>query len=109
MLVTDDFFDFLVLTHSWRVNRHIIGNLLIFHDVEDSITACVSHVMPLNLKWTITILIISILVVVTVSFNAKMVLANFERNLKWLGTPRNGPEKVTCSLCECRGSGLEKQ
>ncbi len=47
--------------------------------------------------------------VVTLSFNAKMVLADFECNLKRLGTPRNGPEKVTCSLWERRGSGPEKQ
>ncbi len=49
-------------------------------------------------------------VVVTLSFNAKMVLANFECNLNdYLGTPRNGPEKVTCLLWERRGSGPEKQ
>ncbi len=42
------------------------------------------------------------IVVVTLSFNAKMVLVNFECNL-------NGPEKVTCSLWEHIGSGHEKQ
>ena len=40
--------------------------------------------------------------VVTLSFNAKMVLANFECNLKRLETPRNGFKKVTCSLWERR-------
>ena len=44
-------------------------------------------------------------VVVTLSFNAKMVLADFGYNIKRLGTTRNGFKKVTCSLWERRGSG----
>ncbi len=56
--------------------------------------------------------VIVLVVVVTQNFNAKMVLANFECNLKYyiyIGTPRKGSKKVTCLLWERRGSGPEKQ
>ncbi len=45
---------------------------------------------------------------VTLSFNAKMDLANFECSLK-TRTPRNGPVKVTCHLWEHRRSGPETE